>query len=113
MTVPDVGSTDGAASPPLTKDPAPSPTVVPIDRQRQLLDEKRRVQGRLKTLDRQQAPYERERLRARPANPLTGRPSSSRRDPVSERRELQRHNLQFRQRQIESELRNSRGGTNR
>ncbi len=71
------------------------------------------MRGQMQKLDRQLEPYERDRLRARPLDPSTGRPSISRQDPVAERRELERRNLQFRERQIQNELRRTPGGVSR
>ncbi|QLH40326.1 MAG: hypothetical protein HWD60_17230 [Defluviicoccus sp.] len=113
QAMPDARSAGGSEEAPAADAPAVPPAPTRGDRQHELLDEERRVRGRLQTLDRQLEPYERDRLRARPTDPQTGRPSNSRRDPVSERRELQRRNLQFRQRQIESELRRNTDRTSR
>ena len=110
---PDAGSTDGALSPAPDDEPAASRAPKQSERQQRLLEEQRRVRGQMQKLDRQLEPYERDRLRARPLDPSTGRPSISRQDPVAERRELERRNLQFRERQIQNELRRTPGGVSR
>jgi hypothetical protein len=87
---------------------AASPGVEPSplgDRRQQLLDEKRRLDGRLQTLGRELAPYDRDRLRARPPDAPPGRVRGGAHEPNIERRELQQRNLKYRQRQIENQLR--------
>lgn len=75
--------------------------VAPPDRQ--LQDEHRFLRGRIETLDRELAPYERDRLRAPAPDPATGVPRD-RRDPLAERKELERRTLQDRDRLIERDL---------
>ena len=72
--------------------------------ERQLQDEQRFLRGRIETLDRELAPYERDRLRAPTSDPLTGGPRS-RQDPLAGRKELERRTLQDRERLIERDLR--------
>jgi hypothetical protein len=75
--------------------------VAPPDRQ--LQDEQRFLRGRIETLDRELAPYDRDRLRAPTSDPATGVPRD-RRDPLAERKELERRTLQDRERLIERDL---------
>lgn len=96
------GTADGVTSMPLAPGVEPSPLR---GRQQQLLDEHRRLDGRLRTLDRQLVPYDRDRRRTSPPDQPTSRVRSGQRDPLSERRVLERRNLDYRQRQIESDLR--------
>jgi hypothetical protein len=72
--------------------------------ERQLQSEQRFLRGRIETLDRELAPYERDRLRAPEPDPLTGAPRS-RQDPLAERREIERRTLQDREKLIEQDLR--------
>ena len=71
---------------------------------RRLQNEQRFLRGRIETLDRELAPYERDRLRAPTSDPLTGAPRG-RQDPLAERKELERRTLQDRERLIERDLR--------
>lgn len=66
--------------------------------------EQRFLRGRIETLDRQLESYERNRLRAPTPDPVTGVPRN-RRDPLAERKELERRTLQDRERLIEQDLR--------
>jgi hypothetical protein len=73
-------------------------------RERQLQNEQRLLRGRIQTLDRELAPYERQQLRTPSPDPLTGRPRSVN-DPLAERKELERRTLQDRERMIDQDLR--------
>jgi hypothetical protein len=72
--------------------------------ERQLQSDQRFLRGRIETLDRELAPYERDRLREPTPDPGTGAPRS-REDPLAERKELERRTLQDRERMIEQDLR--------
>jgi hypothetical protein len=72
--------------------------------EQQLRSDQRFLRGRIETLDRELAPYERDRLRAPTPDPLTGAPRR-REDPIAERKQLERRTLQDRERQIEQDLR--------
>jgi hypothetical protein len=72
--------------------------------ERQLRSDQQFLRGRIETLDRELAPYERDRLRAPTPDPLTGVPRR-REDPVAERKQLDRRTLRDRERLIEQDLR--------
>jgi hypothetical protein len=84
-----------------------APPVTPQDDQwrQQLLDERRQVEGHIRSLDRELAPYDRDRLRAAPLGQPTSRVRDGQHDPLAERRELERRNLQDRRRTLDFELR--------
>ena len=70
----------------------------------QLRSDQRSLRGRIETLDRELAPYERDRMRAPTPDPLTG-VRRRREDPLAERKQLERRTLQDRERLIEQDLR--------
>ncbi|HYN38929.1 MAG TPA: hypothetical protein VES39_06740 [Rhodospirillales bacterium] len=79
-------------------------------RERRLLDEQRAVEGRIRTLDRQLQPWERERR-----SPATTEPRGDPRgvpaplqDPVAERLDLERRGLRDQERLLEDRIRNER-----
>jgi hypothetical protein len=74
-------------------------------REWRLESERRYLDGRLKTLDRQLEPYDRNRLRSAPLDEPTGRLRNGLHDPIAGRLELERRALQDRQRIIERERR--------
>ena len=83
---------------------APQDDMVPSDRDRQLLDEARFLQGRVQTLDRTLDSYDRNRLRRTPFEAPTGWVRGGRHDPLAERQDLERRMLRGRLQQIEREL---------
>jgi hypothetical protein len=88
--------------------------AAPDPRALQLEDERRDLEGRSRTLDRELAPYDRDRLRRPPPDQPTGRVRGGQRDPLMERRDLERRSLRDRQhlleqRQLQYERRTGRG----
>lgn len=95
-----------APLPPIFADP-PRPRESPGEAsQRRLLDERRQLDGRIDSLDRQLAPWESERLRSPGLAPPGGsRGPGDPDDPVMRRREMDRRHLDDQRRMIDDRLR--------
>ena len=80
-------------------------------RERRLRDQQRAVEGRIQSLDRQLAPWQRQQRDARPVQP-NGLPRPLQ-NPTAERLDLERRGLRDRDRLLEQQIRNDQADRER